>query len=118
MVDFDKLTFEGDKVVEAYRNKGLDHRIACKLASGLWGLYDENVQDFTPHQKVDWAELKANRWDQITTPLHCLWVSPKTQAVQKTTNGKTKEAPCVCSSMDIFNYGCPAARGLKCRSMK
>jgi len=109
-LDFLSLRFyNGEKVVSAYYNKQVDVRAACCLDNGRWALYSLQNNDWWTDASYPKSDLIRGGWQKIIDNNQVFPVADKAK-FNKVDNA------CVCSMTDLWNYGCPSARGIKCRS--
>ena len=79
------------------------------MANGKFAIYnvDENYW-YRDGQEYDIVHM-TGEWTVILTDTYKIWSDNKL--------GKVDTA-CVCTTIDLFNFGCPVDRTGKCRSKK
>jgi len=124
-IDFANISASsGAKVLAVYQDIALDKaHVMCKLSNLKWAFFNINTQmwfiPFNGNPEFADSEIAITGWAKVakTKPV---WAAAITMSApnSKSSRAAVKEAPCICSSLDIFNFGCQAARGLPCYTMQ
>ena len=109
-VDFSQMEFNGQRIVAAYYNKKIDHKVVCELKNGYYALYSiGSTSEWWSKDFVEKQKLITGGWSDVLKENCQIYLIEKVGAV---------ELECICPIRDLWNGGCPSSKGSKCRSKK